>query len=199
MNMTFNRTIRRSARWLFRLTALPVTALCFLRSIYFSPLKRSLYIRGYFFGVVLSFLNAAAIYGDKPSTPPIDQLNVAEGVIEFADHKPTRGGASLVLISNNQKPQLFSCNGGKAIRRDCVPQEDRNKYRGKRGRVLWFLSNGFFGKYTKLAQLEVENHVVVSYEKQKQVYDQYSFSFMFFVLFFTSYLIWMPLLYLNKK
>ncbi|NOS74832.1 MAG: hypothetical protein HOP36_09925, partial [Methyloglobulus sp.] len=133
---------------------LPVTAICCLWSVYFSPLKKSVYVRGYFFGVVLAFLNALGAYGDKPNTPPIEQLNVAEGVIEFADHKPTRGGASLMVMSNNQKPLLFSCNGGKAIRRDCVPQDDRNKYRGKNGRVLWFVSNGFFGKYTKLAQLE---------------------------------------------
>jgi hypothetical protein len=178
---------------------LPVTALCWLWSVYFLPLKKSVHVRGYFFGVVLAFLNAFAIYEDKPNTPPIEQLNVAEGVIEFADHKSTRGGVSLVVISNNKQPQLFSCNGGKAIRRDCVPSDERNKYRGKNGRVLWFVSKGFFGKYTKLAQLEVENHIVVSYEKQKQSYDLYGFNFIFSILLLGSYLIWMPLLYLSKK
>ena len=170
-----------------------------LNSVYVNPLKESVYVRAYVFGVTLAFFNAAGAYEDRPNMPPFYKLNSAEGTIDFADHNPTRGGAPLVVkLSESKTPLFLNCSGGSTTRKDCVPSEKRNDYRGKSGRVLWFIHEGFFGRYHKLAQLEVDGHVIVSYEHQKENYGSLGYHVSAFLIFVFLYLIAMPVRYFRE-
>lgn len=178
----------------------PQNLIYLLWKIYFVPIGRSSNVRAYVFGAMfLSLLLVAGNYGDKPSTPPFDKLHVSEGIIDFTN--PKRGGSSLVLKTENAPPEFFSCNGGRSIFRDCVPPKEKDRYRGRSAKVWWFYHRTVLGTKTKLAQLEVEGKVIVSYPKQKERYDAFSIPFtmgLFFALLI-GYILWAPLWYFSNQ
>jgi len=171
-----------------------------LISVYVNPLKESVYVRAYVFGVILAFLNAVGAYEDRPNMPPYYQLNSVEGIIDFADQNQTRSGVPLLVkFPESKTPLFFTCSGGSTMRKDCVPSDKRAEYRGKIGRVLWFVHEGFFGNYHKLAQLEIDGQVIVSYGHQKEIYDSLGYHITVFVVVMCLYILVMPIRYFRVR
>lgn len=175
----------------------------YVLKIYLVPIKRSSNVKAYIFGILIGLANVLAYYEDQPEVPPFNALMVTEGLIDFNDKKPTRRGASLIITHGTSRPEFFSCNGGQNRDTDCVPPVDRDKYRGKSGKVWWLVERGFIGSYTKLAQLEVEGKIIVPYMKQKENYEEISIGQKMMVAFVSAlilgYIIWMPLWFFSNQ
>lgn len=176
--------------------------MCLLWRVYFVPLKASQNLKILFSMMIITFVIAAADYDFRPKMPPFESLNVTQGIIDFSDKKPTRGGASLVLIQADSSKLILSCAGGKNNDRDCVRPEMRNKYRGQQARIWWFIHDALLGNYTKLAQLEVDGKIIISYGEQKEIYDGFSYKTMGRIGVFSSvfliYIFGMPLRYFSN-
>jgi hypothetical protein len=98
---------------------------------------------------------------------------------------------------------ILSCAGGKNVDRDCVRPEMRYKYRGQQARVWWFIHDALLGNYTKLAQLEVDGKIIISYGDQKEIYEGFSYVTMGrigqFYFVFMIYILLMPLRYFSNN
>lgn len=122
-----------------------------------------------FITLLMFFLSIADLDVFLLKIPELDQLETSEGSIAF-NLTPLSRGSSLLLNKKGQMIEL-NCWITSIGMKDCVSKDDRNSFRGKKGKAWWYVAriNGFSTE-KRLLQLEVDGELVIKYLDQKNKY-----------------------------